>query len=118
MSQEIRSCLIDTCDIQRPDISASIATIRDRQVNKYDNVSTSVPCWFEPAGVIYNFDNRLGQQGVRTFNVHFMKGVDVREGDRLLKSSKYYLVQSVQDNSAHGFHIVAIVVEKNYAMGQ
>jgi hypothetical protein len=106
----------DSCDIQRADVDVDISTIRDRRVAKYDTVSSSVKCFFEPGPVVYNFDNRLGQVPVKTFQVYFSGGVDVREGDRLLKSSLYYLVKSVQDYSSQGFGIICLVDHKIYAM--
>ena len=118
MSQEVRSSLIHTCDIQRPDIQVDTGTTRDRRIAKYDDVSTSVPCWFEPTGTEYNFNEQLGQIAIKSFNIHFLSGQDIKAGDRLKKSTTYYLVQDVTDNTDQEFHIVAVVVQKEYAAGQ
>jgi hypothetical protein len=112
----IRFLLKHICDIQRPDVQVNTSTIRDRRVAKYDDIATSVPCWFEPGGVSYNSSDQFGQVPIKNFAVHFRKGVDVKEGDRLLKGSIYYLVQQVVDNSDQGFHVTCQVVEKKYAM--
>lgn len=106
----------DVCDIERPDVDIDTTTIRDRRVTEYDVVASSQRCYFEAGAVGYNYDDRLGQIAVKTFTVFFQGRVDVQEGDRLLKSSTYYLVRSVQDYSSQGFGVVCIVEKKNYPM--
>lgn len=118
MKNNHRRLLIHTCDIQRADVDVNTSTIRDRRVAKYDTVKSSAPCWFEPQGTQYQFNDQLGQIVVKSFTVHFLGGENVVEGDRLKKDSTYYLVRSVDDNTAQGFHIRATVEQKNYAMGQ
>ena len=108
--------MTDTCNIERADVDIDTQTIRDRRVARYDTLSSSVKCFFEPAGVNYVFDDRLGQTPIKTFNVYFPGGVTVAEGDRLLRSGSYYLVRSVQDYSSQGFGIVCSVELKNFAM--
>lgn len=120
MFDNIRALLVDVCDIQRADVDVDATVIRDRRVAKYDDVLTSVACWFDPGSVNYVYNDQLGQVAIKSFTVYFAGQTDLREGDRLKRTVNsvvvYYLVEEVQDYTSQGMHMVARVKEKKYAM--
>jgi hypothetical protein len=119
MLDNIRSMLVDTCDVERAQVAVDKPTIQDRRVSQYATILAGVACWFEPGTTDYQYNKQLGQFPVRRATVHFSGGLDIREGDRLKKldDGTFWLVTDVMDYTSQGFHLYAPVRQHNPSMG-
>ena len=119
MFDNIRSLLVDSCDIQRAQVTIDKATIQDRRVAQFQTIASGVSCWFEPGMTDYQYNKQLGQLPIRRATVHFTGGTNVKEGDRLknLKDNTIWLVIDVMDYTSQGFAMYCPVHQINPAMG-
>jgi hypothetical protein len=119
MFDNIRSLLVDSCDVQRAQVAVDKAPIQDRRVSQYNTVLSGVACWFEPGTTDYQYNKQLGQVPIRRATVHFTGGLDIREGDRLKKldDGSIWLISDVMDYSSQGFAMFCQVRQHNPAMG-
>lgn len=104
--------------VLRPSIAIDITTIRDRVLQGYTTVSTTVKIYLEHTGGNLVRHGQLGMIPLHTFTAFVGGNEDILTNDILKVDGTYYAVEDVEDFSNLKWHKRLSLVERNFTQAQ